>query len=168
MELQDKPAPFEMSLDVSLLVKLLSSKQAGEVATYEELSAAIGRDVRERRSAMHSALRHIQNTDHAVFACVPNVGYKRLSDKEIVDTGTSYIQKSRRVAKRGAKSLACVKFDNLTPEQRLQHNAKMTVLAMVQESTSHHAVKRIESAVAGAQSAIAPARAALAAFSSLN
>lgn len=167
MELQDKPAAFEMSLDVSLLVKLLSSKKVGETATYEELTATIGRDVRDRRSAVHSALRHIQNNDHAVFACIPNVGYKRLSDAEIIDSGTHYINKSRRVARRGAKSLACVKFDHLTPEQRLQHNAKMTVLAMVQESTSRHAVSRIESAVTSAQSAIAPARAALAAFSNL-
>lgn len=156
-----------MSLDVKTIHDLMADTKVGSVVTYDDITAAIGRDARHNRGAMHSAMRILKNSKRMVFGCVPKVGYKRLSDEEIIDSGDDCIARIRRLSRRGAKTLACVEFDALSPQDKLRHNAKMTVLALTQESTTHTAVKRIEQAVSDANAALPCAKAAIAALAGI-
>lgn len=162
-----KQPAFQLSADSKALIDVLSSARVGELVPYATLNRAIGRDVRQFRGAIHTALSVLEKEHQRVFSCVPTEGYKRLSDKEIIGTADGYTQKIRRAAKRSARKLACVKFDDLPPEQQLAHNARMTVMAMVSETTSRAAVKRVEAAVSDSNAALPAAKAAVAALSAI-
>lgn len=162
-----KQPAFQLSADSKALIDVLSSARVGELVPYATLNRAIGRDVRQFRGAINTALSILEKEHQRVFSCVPTEGYKRLSDKEIIGTADGYTQKIRRAAKRSARKLACVKFDDLPPEQQLAHNARMTVMAMVSETTSLAAVKRVEAAVSDSNAALPAAKAAVAALSAI-
>lgn len=153
--------------DVVAIKSLLALAKPGEIITYSAMSKAIGRDVHERRHVIVGALKQLQRERRMVFAAVPMEGYKRLNDAEIVATGADVLSRIRRQGRRGARKLACADFDQLTPEQRLQHNTRMTVLVMVAEVTSSNAIARVESAVKDHNAALPAAKAAVAAMGSI-
>lgn len=59
---------------------------------------------------------------------------------------------------------AIATLESLTPEQRITHNARMTVYTMVAEATTSESVARVERAVQDSNSALPAARAAIAAL----
>lgn len=162
-----KQAKFQLSADSRALINALEKVSIGETVSYEDLNRTIGRDVRQFRGTIHTALATLERQHQMVFSCVPTVGYKRLNDKEIIGTADAVTRKIRWAARRSARKLACVKFDQLPADQRLAHNARMTIMALVAETTGSNAVKRIESAVADSNAAIPAAKAAIAALSAI-
>ena len=150
--------------DAATIRSLLQECKPGEIVSYDAMTAAIGRDVHQRRHAIAKALRALMSEARVVFSAVRGVGYQRLDDAGIVATGADSLQRIRRTSRRGVKKLVCVDFENLSPEQRLSHNTRMTVLAMVGDATSGASVKRVEAAVKDANAALPAARAAVAAM----
>ena len=152
---------FQQSLDVKTLIDILLSAKIGETVTYEKMGAAIGRNIRLSRHMISSALRNVQNSHQFVFSCVPNVGYKRLNNSEIVGKGEQFIKHIKRTSKRGAKNMACVQYDALSQNEKTAHNTRMTVFAMVQDNVSTKTTKLIEKIVGDSNSALPSARAAM-------
>lgn len=159
-----KQPTFQLSSDSKALIEVLSSAAVGDLISYGSLNKAIGRDVRKFRGSLHSAISVLERQSQRVFSCIPTEGYKRLSDKEIISSADFATRKIRRAARRSARKLACVKFDDLPADQKLAHNARMTIMALVTETTGSSAVKRIELAVADSNAALPAAKAAIAAF----
>lgn len=141
---------FEKSADAKVLENVLSEAEVGQVITYEQMSAAIGRDVRKYAiSALGTARRGLFKEKQFVFAVERGKGLVRIGDAAIVKT----IEKDRlhlhRTASKSLKKLSVVKFDNLDANEKKEHtvaSAQMGAIAMFSHKNSS---KKIESKVNG-------------------
>lgn len=137
-----------MSADTRVLIDHLRSLGVGEVASYANLTKAIGKDVRARRHSLHSAMRHLLR-EGKVFAAVMGVGIKRLNDQEIVAVGDEGLRRMRKMANRISRKLSCVTdFDALPEKQRYRHNALMSLSMAVGSITDSRKVEKLEQRVA--------------------
>lgn len=153
-----KRATFEMSVDARLLLQEFKKANVGDIVDFKALSVAIGRPVRNVPGALQTALRVALREDNLNFGNVRGVGYKRLSDIEIVNQGEHAIVGTRRRAKRIARKLsAVVDYAAMPPSAQLRHSALMSVNAMIADVTREHAIKRVEKAVTGS-AALLPIR----------
>lgn len=138
----------EKSADTKILETVLAEANVGDLITYEQLSKAIGRDVRKfALSSLSSARRGIFNAKRYVFGTEKNVGLRRLNDNEIVDSTEHDRKKLRRAAKRTINKLGVVDFDNLTPEKKRQHIVASAQMGAVEMFAGKNATKKIEAKV---------------------
>lgn len=140
----------EKSVDTKVIEALLAEAVVGQVITYEEMSKAIGRDVRQHAlSSLVTARRSLEKDKRIVFGVERNVGLKRLNDVEIVSTAESSRRHMQRTAKRSLTKLATVNFENLDADAKRQHvtySAQLGALAMFAAKAS---TKKIEGKVNG-------------------
>lgn len=136
---------FQMSVDTRKIVDRLMVCGIGETVETAELTEMLGRDVRNGAAGcLYSALRHVERHHDLVFASVRGVGYKRLSDAEIVASGDSFVNRSRRNARRGYRRLGCVQFDKLPEDQKVKHQTFQSVFSALHSVSKSSAVKRVE------------------------
>ena len=139
---------FEMSADAKILRSVLQESEVGQTITYDELSRAIGRDVRQHAiSALGTARRGLLRERGYVFGVERNVGLTRLSDELVVDSIESDRRRLQRTANRSLRKLETVKFDELPEEKKKAHvvaSAQLGVLSMFSKASS---ARKIESAV---------------------
>lgn len=148
MELNGTTARFVKSAETIKLLALLSAANVGQVVTYEDMSAAIGRNVREfDRAAIYSARRMVQAEYRFVFATVTNVGLKRLSDNEIVELSGDDRTRIRKTVKRGLQRLAVTDYAKLDDKSRHAHLVASAQLAAAGAMVEEKAAKRIASKV---------------------
>mgnify|MGYP001166929967 CR=1 FL=1 len=148
-----KPTIQQLSIDSKLIAECLMQVEIGQLVTYEVLSEVIRQDATNDhgRGCIATARRMLQRDHQMVFAAVRGVGLKRLSDAEIVQTGSHSVHRVRSAARRGAKMLTAVSdFDALAPADKLRHNAHLSVLGAIEAMTSTGAVKKVESKVTAA------------------
>jgi len=139
---------YEKSVDTKVLEQVLAEANVGQMVTYEELSKAIGRDVRQfalpsLRSARHGLLK----SKNMVFGVEAGVGYRRLDDSQIVDSTVSDRAKMKRAANRSIKKLSVVNFDALPPEKKRQHTVASAQMGAIAMFSGKSATKKIETAV---------------------
>lgn len=134
----------EANIDTKILHDFLKTAKVGQLITYDELSALIGRDVREAaRGCMTSAIRRALR-DNLVFEAVRNEGYRLLPDEKIAGVGMNAVKRIRRTASRAARKLSCVRdFDAMSNEAKVAHNTGLSVLGAIAHSAGHTAVKRV-------------------------
>lgn len=138
----------QKSTDTKIIENVFAECKVGDVVTYDDLSKAIGRDVRKFASGAIQTAKKTMLKDHSmVFGTVRNVGFQRLQDEQIVDTFDNDRLRMQRIAKTSLGKLSTVKFDALNEDQKKRHvaaSAQAGALAMFsQKSTS----KKIESSV---------------------
>lgn len=145
---------FRLSPETNAIVKRLEIMQVGDTVTYEELSHMVGGDIQEKkRHHLDSARKLLLNQRQMVFGVIIDKGIKRLSDSELVLDGHNYLDKIKRVSRKGAKTLGCVvDFDNLPNELKLQHNTTLSVLGAVRLFTKPANVKKIADQVSSQNS----------------
>ena len=155
----------EFSVDAKLVYDRLLKCGVGDVVTYEELSEMVGRDIRSKGYATAQAARKRAMRDNQmVFECIWRVGYKRLSDVEVVQTGEQTIRSMRRAATRGLKRIVSVQeFDKLPAPMKAKHNAYASLFGAVHSMFHGNAVKKLEQKVLAAQQKL-PIAATLRAF----
>lgn len=160
------PATFEMSSESRVLRQRLRQAKIGEVVSYAQLSADVGKAVSGASGALQSARRALLNDEHMVFDVVYGVGVKRLADAEIVAASDRDLAKVRRAAKRGARRLASIgNFAALSPKDQLRYTLGMSVLALVNHTTSDRAAQAIAASASGRASQL-PITETIAALSS--
>lgn len=117
----------EMAVDTRLLAQRLRGLTPGETVSYDELDKAIGRKVRAgARQALYSA-RNIALREGIVTEAVRKVGIKRLTDSEIVGAiGGQYRERVRRGGRRAMRKLTSVDFEQLSPHEKVKHNAELS------------------------------------------
>ncbi len=160
-----KPSIQKLSIDSQLIAERLMQVEIGQLVTYEVLSEVIRQDATNDhgRGCIATARRMLQRDHQIVFGTVRGVGLKRLSDAEIVQTGSHSVHRVRSAARRGAKMLTAVSdFDALAPADKLRHNATLSVLGAIEAISSAGAVKKVEQRVTAASPL--PIAATLAAF----
>lgn len=140
---------FELSVDTRFLYERLVRTPVGATVTYRELGDEIGRAVDGSDGNLASALRRAFQIDGLVFANVPKLGYRRLTDAEIVKSATRDVEAVRRRARRAGKKLTKVQdFSAMTQQERTEHNAHLSIFAAITQMTKPNAVRVVESRVA--------------------
>lgn len=139
---------FEKSADTKILENVLAEAKVGQTFTYSELSAAIGRDVREHALAsLRTARRGVLKSKGFVFAVERDIGLVRLDDVGILKSMEFDRRRLQRGAKRSLRKLTVVDFENLAEEDKRKHivaSAQMGAIAMFSHKT---ASRKIESHV---------------------
>lgn len=143
----------ELSIDAQTIEKFLDTLDPGTIATYEELTRLIGRDVRQDRGPLNTAIRRLVR-NQKVFAAVRGVGFKRLSDSEILGLTPSALASMSNKARRTAKKLAAVDYNSLSREQQTQHNTALSVLAVVNYMAKPSNIKKLEQRVGESHAAL--------------
>jgi hypothetical protein len=140
---------FEKSSDTKILEDTLRQVAVGDMATYENLSKAIGRDVRTFAIAALRTARHGLIKEGFVFGVEQNVGLVRLNSTEIVKSTEMDRKSVHRKVNRTLSKLSVAKYDELDDENKRKHvtmSAQMGALAMFSAKT---ATTKIESKVTG-------------------
>lgn len=141
---------FQVNVDVQILADLLKTKSVGEVATYEELSKAIGRNVQGRaRYLLAAAKRRLLRDHRMVFDAVTNVGLKRLSDEECVGTHKRTTRAIRRMAERGIRVVAAARYETLSNASKVEHNVALAHLGAIAHVARSQQAKALKANVGG-------------------
>jgi len=139
----------EVSFETRLLYQRIAEMNTGETLTYEEMEALIDRNPRpgcKGYSNLYAARRMAENNERIVTCAVQNIGIKRLDDSQIANTGKTAISHISRSCYRAAKRLTCANFDALSNDDRITHNASLSMLGAIRQASNAAAVKRVESA----------------------
>jgi hypothetical protein len=122
---------FERTEKTLRLLALL--RTANGTVTYERIEAEMGEPVSDLREAIRRACTYLERDEGIVYACVPKVGYKRLSDAEKVESSTGFARRIRRNAIRGVTRINAVSdFTRLSNEEQLAATLRRTVFEAVQ------------------------------------
>jgi len=139
---------FEKSADTKVIESVLAEAKIGDTITYETLSKAIGRDVRQFASgALNSARRTMLNEKGMVFGTENNVGLKRLDDSQIVNASEDDRRKMHRMSNRAIRKLGCVNFDGLSKENKQKHLTASAQFGALQMFSTASTNKKIEQKV---------------------
>lgn len=139
----------QTSIDVQMIYDRLHKANTGDTVSYADLTELIGRDVQDRaRYILLRALDLLRRDHNYVFGTVRRVGVKRLADGEIVGSAASDVASIRRKARKAASKLTCVAdYDALTPDERIRHNATVSLFGAIATMTKRPEMKRLETAV---------------------
>lgn len=123
---------FKQSAETVSVLSLLTNAAIGQTITYEQMRKAIKTptELPMVQRAARSAIRILQRDRAMVFACVPNEGYRRLSDDEIVDSSDHDVRCIRNKARRAMGKLQVANAENLSPEKQGKQSARMAMLAV--------------------------------------
>lgn len=139
---------FEKSSDTKIIESILSESKVGDLVTYEQLSKAIGRDVRQfAQPSLRSARQGLLNSKGFVFGTETNVGLRRLNDEEIVDSTEADRARMRRSARRSIKKLTVVDFEKLPDDKKKQHVVASAQMGAIEMFATKNATKKISSKV---------------------
>lgn len=135
---------FEKSADTKVLESVLAELKVGDLITYEELSKAIGRDVRQfALPSLRSARHGLLNSKKMVFGVEHGVGYRRLNDTEVVDSIEMDRKKMSRAANRSIRKLGTVDYDKLSHEKKKQHVIASAQMGAIALFSGKNAAKKI-------------------------
>lgn len=138
-------ARFEASSDARFLTQALAKVEPGQLVTYVELSAAIGRDVRTHAGAQLQTAIRTQLAEGRVFEAIAGSGYRLLTSGEIVKTQAAKgFQRIGRMARRTAKKVGAAKFEELTNSEKVAHNAQLSMLGALGHLSKPRALETLE------------------------
>lgn len=142
----NRPA-FEAAVDTRLLLARLMKAQPGDTVTFADLSEAIGRRVGGGDPHVQSAKRMAERDIGAVFGSVHGVGYKRLTDIEVVKAADSGIGRIKRAARREGNKLSTVNPTALNSTDRDLYHARLSGFAIVAHAMKGSSLEKLSTAV---------------------
>ena len=166
--MQNQQPNFKLSSDTIAIARALEVVAIGESISYDDLTELIGRDIMQFRGALDSARHAVQRDKQMVFDSVRGVGLVRLNDSDIVDLSDKAREQSRRLAKRIAKKLVCVKYDSLSREKQIKHNTALSMFGVIAELSTSSSVKRLEQRIEADGGSLPLAKAAMAALAAID
>ena len=134
----------ETSIDAKLVYELLKRANVGETITYDQMSDAIGRDIRRHFGALMTARRMAIRNDRMVFGTVRTVGIKRLSDIETVDSAERTFSHIRRTVRREAQRQSTVDIGALPREYQTKYYSGISYLGTLAEFAKPATQDKIE------------------------
>lgn len=145
----------KLSLEAQVLFDELIKAEVGHVVTYGTLDDVVGGDVRKKfHGALATARRKALREKRMVFSAIANLGLQRMTDVEIVDGAKADVRRIRRTAHRAAAKLTAVDFASLPNDKKVEHNAQLSVLGVIDQFSSKSALKITESRVREASEVI--------------
>lgn len=124
------------SHDTLVLVDTLKSLPVGEVATYEELSRALGRPVTSTTYPL-TAARRILAKEHGIsIGIVRGIGAKRRTTQEIAEMPQSFILKTGKGSRRMNKHvIVTIKVEEIPPADLPRFLASMSTARAIASAT---------------------------------
>ena len=126
--------------------RLKDGKQGDEI-TPGEMTDVIGKDCRTNPGYgnVQTAIRHVQNNYSVCWRWVKSQqAYRCLTDAERVTLETQENAKARRAARRGLKVAATVNIQNLSAEQKRDHDLNVFAAGLADVSCSGAFRKRLD------------------------
>lgn len=138
-----------LGLDAKALVDHLRLVKVGEVATYCDLSALLGRDcLADGRGALNTARKILERENQIVFDVVRGIGLRHLTDGEAIRSAGNHMRHIHRTAIRGAKRAVSAKdLVTMSSADRIQMNALASGLGAIAQVTQARQMRRLEAAV---------------------
>lgn len=138
----DSHESFARSPETSILVKMLSQLEEGELCTYKDMAKVIKVSDRKLKQHLISAIKIVQRDELITFQNVKNVGYRRVSNRDISDDAISYhTMKIRNDNSRFRKKLDCVDVESLNEVQVHKYSLAHAILG-VREAISTDKTQR--------------------------
>lgn len=135
----------ETHADIRALADFLARLPVGEVATYAQLSQAIGRNVQNGAGYILAAARNVVEKEAgAIFGTVHRVGVKRLTGQEGIGIGAITSRKIKRAARRGITRLGRIRDNSLTDADRTKINAYTAQLGAVAMLAAEDTARKVE------------------------
>lgn len=135
------------------IMKLLRTIKENDTVSYDQMSAAIGMDVRPDGPGygyQHSARAILEREDDIAFEVVPTIGLKRLTPEQVA-TGTNsiYMKGKRSLIRRSKRRIKTVDdyYDELSQQAKMQVTAHRTILAFDSEMSRPKNIIKIENKV---------------------
>lgn len=152
------------------LAQVLRSLNEGGIATYDELSIAIGRDVQgEARTVLASAREMLQKEERLVFESVRMVGIKRLRADEVIIAGEGSLGKARKAVARGYDKFCCIDLSHLSSDDQIRTLVGMSVTgALVFGLTKRFFIEEAKKAIINNNSGPLPIRETLKLFGQIE
>ncbi len=139
----------ETAADISAICELLKALSFDETATYDRISAAIGRDVRgTSRWVLVKAIRQAETETGSLFASVHRVGIKRLRAADAHNVGRSSMRRIRRAAGRTHQRLGYVRGNDVTGQDRAKIEAYRSVFGAISALSREGVAQQVEQAAA--------------------
>jgi len=142
---------FQANPDAAILENLLDTRCNGGLVSYQEMSAAICRNVRGEGAHILQAARKRLERQGKIFAAVSGEGLRFVVDSEKADLLSDAAHKINRAAKRWIRRGSVDDITKLEPAVRLKFTLGMSRLALVEMSTSRRGEKKLEQLVANGQ-----------------
>lgn len=92
----------QYSAAATAIVTLFRARRRGDLVTYDEINAAVGKDVRLNRGPLNAAIRRLRN-EGVIVDAVRSEGYMILTTENIVNQDTGKLGKRLRSMRRTAK-----------------------------------------------------------------
>lgn len=148
----------ELGIDTQTLERALLALQIGEVISYADLSASIGRDVqREAHGNLATARKRLLRSHRMVFGAVINIGIKRLSDEGKIAAAHGHLKRGRTQFKMVRASVASVDdFSALPNRLKIEHNVMAAQAGAILSMTSSKNTRKLEAAVGDGQKTFKP------------
>lgn len=151
-----KKIQSQMSIDAKALMDHLRKVVVGGTATYEEMSRIASKEITKNRGCMYTATNALLR-EGIRFDSIRSVGLRRMTDSEVARSGTRAIRLVGRKARRESRKMVAIKdFDGLCNEDKIQHNATLSVLGAISHFSRPTQVKILEAAVAEAHKRLPP------------
>jgi len=149
-DVERKKSIAEISTDTRILIQKIESsliKEQQEIVTYNELSAVIGRDVRDVDYLLRTARKHVEKNNNVLIDVVFGQGIKLTKDYSGNLQKTT--DKIRRRSKRQlSRTLRAVSEDKaVNPEELTEINTQVSILGVINEFTKPKSVKKIKGKV---------------------
>jgi hypothetical protein len=142
-----------MRVETRKLIHFLQGVKQGARVSYDTLRQVAGLDVQKegyrylysaRTSLVHCGVR---------FEVERMEGLRRMTDSEVARSGPRSMRLVGKMARREGRRVGAVNdFDSLKNEDKIQHNAALSVLGAVAHFTRPVQIKILEAAVAEAHS----------------
>ena len=136
------------SIEADICYRLISKAEIDQVITYDELSNALGKDVRLFRWVLDTARRRCFYQDRMLFSSVKNIGVKRIEGEAIAGVVRSDLARIRRASVRSIRKTACVRdFDSLAPVAKTSLLTAQSILGVVSMLTKSKSFQKMETRV---------------------
>ena len=140
----------ELHTDTRILMNMLTMKlvkEDADIVTYEELSKAIGRDIRNgARGLLATARKHVEQDNGIALVVVRDAGIKKTRDYPgMMDESMTGIR--RRAARMTRRILGAVASDTLDDDQQNKVSSRLSMLGVIGLFTRRKSVNRIEAKV---------------------
>ena len=137
---------FQTSEDTRLLIiRLEKAATVGEIISYADLSATIGKPIQANRGALATARKTVLVDRNFVFGTERGIGLKRLSDDEIIESTTGDRKSIRGKATRSMRKLNAVEYLMLSKTKQIAATAIMAVFNAARVLTREHSVRQLAS-----------------------
>lgn len=149
MIIEDDDGNYEYYSDVYIIRELFSKAEIGETITFAQISEVLNRKMdNSTYSAIHLAKLLLEKEERMVFGNVRSVGYKRLTDSEIIEAFEVDRRRLRRRAQRAARRLTNVNdYGSLSEIHKITHQAGLGVLAAVARVTAPRMIESVKEVV---------------------